>query len=119
MDHTEDVVRGVLKPDGTLELAGRPNLPAGAVEVVVRTPGSRGQDFGEASSTSPPVAERIDVEAGASHHPAEGYGPYLARIRARREAEGFPFRTREEIDAEIEDLRSSEEDRRHEIPHQC
>ena len=37
MSLTETVVEGTLKPDGTLELDERPNLPAGRVRVTVRT----------------------------------------------------------------------------------
>ncbi len=86
MDHAEDVVRGVLKPDGTLELAGRPNLPAGAVEVTIRAvPGI---------STQEEPAPR-----------KESLWEFMQRTRAEREASGEPFRTKEEIDAEIEELR--------------
>ena len=36
MSRTETVVAGTLKPDGTLELDEKPNLPAGRVTVVLR-----------------------------------------------------------------------------------
>jgi hypothetical protein len=47
-----------------------------------------------------------DGKLDEAPRPLEGYGPYLRRVRARREAEGFPFRSKEEIDAEMHDLRS-------------
>jgi hypothetical protein len=79
MNETPNIVRGVLKPDGTLELDERPSLPAGRVEVTI-------------SLLEEPVR-------------SEGYWPYLQRVRAERESAGHKFRTKEEIDAEIEDLR--------------
>jgi hypothetical protein len=36
MNETPNIVRGVLKPDGTLELDERPSMPAGRVEVTIR-----------------------------------------------------------------------------------
>jgi len=36
MSLTETVIEGTLKPDGTLELDEKPNLPAGRVTVVLR-----------------------------------------------------------------------------------
>ena len=36
MSQTETVIEGLLKPDGTLVLDQRPNLPAGRVTVVLR-----------------------------------------------------------------------------------
>jgi hypothetical protein len=80
MNEKSNVVRGVLNPDGTLELDERPSLPAGRVEVTIR-----------------PLP--VDVKG-------EGWWEILQRIRAHREASGYRFRTKEEIDAEIEDLRS-------------
>jgi hypothetical protein len=79
MDDRSIVVLGILKPDGTIELDERPSLPAGRVEVTIR-------------SLEKPVE-------------AEGWWPYLQRVRAEREAAGYPFRTKEEIDAEMADLR--------------
>jgi hypothetical protein len=85
MHETSNVVRGILNPDGTLELAERPTLPAGPVEVTIR----------------PVVAEKK----------GENWFECLQRIRAEREAAGYPFRTKEEIDAEMEDIRDWGEDR--------
>ena len=72
------VLRGVLRPDGSLELASTPELPAGPVEVVLRTvPRPSGENWWE----------------------------YLQRIRAESEASGRAFRSAEEIHAERKDFR--------------
>jgi hypothetical protein len=75
------VVRGTLKPDGRLELDSPPNLPAGPVEVVLR-------------SLSSPAQSRED------------WWEYLQRARA--ESEG-PYRTEEEIEAERQDFRRGDD----------
>jgi hypothetical protein len=80
MNEPSNVVRGILHPDGTLELAERPTLPAGDVEVTIR-----------------PAAKVVT---------GENWLECLQRIRSEREAAGYPFRTKAEIDAEINDLRS-------------
>ena len=75
-------VPGLLKPDGTLEL-GRPvELPPGPVEVTVR-----------------PLAPA-----------SEGTWAVPQRIWAERKALGLPGRTKEEIDAGIQELRDELED---------
>jgi hypothetical protein len=79
MNEPSNVVRGILHPDGTLELAERPTLPAGEVEVTIR----------------PVVAEKK----------SESLIEYLQRTRAELEASGAVFRTKEEIDADIEEMR--------------
>jgi hypothetical protein len=84
MNETSNVLRGILHPDGTLELAERPTLPAGDVEVTIR-----------------PVTKVV---------PGENWLEYLMRIRAEREASGYPFRTKEEIDAEMAEDRDWGED---------
>jgi hypothetical protein len=73
-------VHGTLKGDGTLILAESPALPAGPVEVVIR-----------------PVQ---------SATPGEDWWSYLQRARAGLEAAGHSFRTKDAIDAEIDELRS-------------
>ena len=78
------VVRGTLKPDGSLELDSPPNLPAGPVEVVLR-------------SLSLPT------------HSSEDWWQYLQRVRAELEAAGGPFRTEEAIDQERQDFRVGDE----------
>jgi hypothetical protein len=79
MNETSNVLRGILHPDGTLELADRPTLPAGDVEVTIR-----------------PAARVVT---------GENWLEYLQRTRAELEASGAVFRTKEEIDADIEDMR--------------
>jgi hypothetical protein len=74
------VVRGTLKPDGSLELDSSPNLPAGPVEVVLRSLASSGQS-------------------------GEDWWQYLQRARAELEAAGGPFRTAGNIDKERQDFR--------------
>jgi hypothetical protein len=85
VDHQSITIPGTLNPDGTLELAERPTLPAGPVEVTIR----------------PVVAKRK----------GENWFECLQRIRAEREAAGYPFRTKEEIDADLEDIRDWGDDR--------
>lgn len=74
------VVEGTLKPDGSLEVTDKFDLPPGRVRVTVEV----------LNETSP---------AG------EDWFEYLQRARAEREAAGAVFRTREEIDAEINAMR--------------
>jgi hypothetical protein len=78
------VVRGILKPDGSLELESTPHLPAGPVEVVLR------------SLALPPQS-------------SEDWWQYLQRVRAELEAAGTPFRTAEAIDQERQDFRGGED----------
>ena len=84
MSLTVVVVEGTLKPDGTLELDHKPNLSPGRVTVVLRA----------APQPTPPQ---------------EDWFQHLQRIRAEREASGYPFMNEEETNAHIEWLR--EEDR--------
>jgi len=80
MNEPSNVLRGILHPDGTLELAERPTLPAGNVEVTIR-----------------PVT---------SEAPKETLWEAMQRSRAELEASGHDFfRTKEEVDAYVEDLR--------------
>ena len=80
MSVQEIVVAGTLKPDGTLELDQKPDLPPGRVTVVLRQ-----------ESEAPP--------------PQEDWWQYLQRIRAEREASGYPFMNEAEMNAHIEWLR--------------
>jgi hypothetical protein len=80
----EIVVEGTLKADGTLELDDKPNLPPGRVQVVLRP-------------TQEPAAT------------AEGWWPYMQRLRAELEAAGYPFLSEAEMDARIQWLRDDEE----------
>lgn len=84
MSHSEAIVQGTLKPDGTLELDQKPNLAPGRVTVVVR-------------------------QATPSAPPQEGWWPYMQRIRAEREAAGYHFMNETEMDGHILWLRDDEE----------
>src|SRR5436309_954128 len=79
---TQVVVRGTVTADGTLELAGPVGLPPGPVEVTV-------------TAAPAPQAES----------PAKGWWDVLQEIRAEREARGFAFRSKDEIDADIRQMR--------------
>ncbi len=80
MNAARDVVEGTLKPDGSLELAGRFRLPPGRV--------------------------RVTVEALAEPAPsAVDWFGHLRKARSEREAAGARFRTGDEIDAEVDAMR--------------
>ena len=83
MSLSEIPMEGTLKPDGTLELDAKPSLVPGRVTVVLRQ-----------ETEAPP--------------PQEGWWPYLQRIRAEREAAGYPFMNEEEVNAHIEWLREGD-----------
>ena len=83
MSLTEITVEGTLKPDGTLELDQKPNLPPGRVTVVLRQ----------------------EIEP-ATH---EGWWPYMQRVRAEREAAGYHFMNEAEMEAHLLWLRDDEE----------
>jgi hypothetical protein len=78
------VLRGTLKPDGSLELDNRPDLPAGPVEVVLRSLSSSTQNGGD-------------------------WWQYLQRARAELVAAGRPFRTMEDIEQERREFRSGDD----------
>lgn len=84
MSLTEITVEGTLKPDGTLELDQKPNLPPGRVTVLLR----------QESAPAPPK---------------EDWWQYLQRIRAEREASGYPFMNEEEMKEYIEWLREPDQ----------
>ncbi len=83
MSLQEIVVAGTIKPDGTLELDHKPNLAPGRVMVVLRQ-----------ESAPPP--------------PQEDWWQYLQRIRAEREASGYPFMNEEEMNAYMKWLREGD-----------
>jgi hypothetical protein len=87
MHASQVLVRGTLKPDGTLELDDRPKLPPGPVEVLIRQ--------------QPPA-----------NGGAETWWEYLQRSHAELIAEGQKLRNQEEIDAERARQRSEDEARR-------
>jgi hypothetical protein len=80
MSLSEVVIEGTLKPDGTLELDEKPNLTPGRVTVVLR-------------------------QESESALPKENWWQFLQRIRAEREAAGYPFMNEEELKAHIDWLR--------------
>jgi hypothetical protein len=75
------VVRGNLEADGTLTLDSKPGLPAGPVEVTLR-----------------PLAP--------GRPESRGWLGYLRQARAELEAAGHPFRTKQDIDADLAALRA-------------
>jgi len=81
MTSSTQVVDGMLKPDGTLELHESLRLPPGQVRVTVEAVQGQG----------PPTTD---------------WWSYLERARAELEAEGATFSTGEEINRYIEELRS-------------
>ena len=87
MNTEQILMRGTLRPDGTVVLAQAPPLPAGPVEVLIRALPESGP-------------------------PAETWWEYLQRNRAAMLARGQTFRTREEIDADRARSRSADEERR-------
>jgi hypothetical protein len=84
MSGTTVVVRGVVKPNGTLELEGKPNLPVGSVEVVVRA-------------------------LPAASNTGEDWWQYLQRARRELETMNYPFMNEAEVTAWIEELRADDE----------
>jgi hypothetical protein len=80
----QDEVQGTLIKDGTLVLDRKPVLLPGRVRVTLTFAGE-----------PPPVKE--------------DWWQFLQRARAALEASGHHFRTKEEIDAEIADIRSGDE----------
>jgi hypothetical protein len=77
MSVTEITVQGTLKPDGTLELDQKPSLAPGKVTVVLR-------------------------QESRAPSPKEDWFQYLQRLRAEREAAGYPFMNEAETNAYIE-----------------
>ena len=94
METTEVVVKGTLKPDGTLELDEGPGLPPGRVRARLQT-----------------------LEAPAEGEAMEGETPMdtLERSWADQRARGVAPRAVEEIDAQINKLRDECEERLEEI----
>ena len=78
------VLRGTLKPDGSLELDNPPDLPAGPVEVILRSLSSATENGGD-------------------------WWQYLQRARAELEVAGGPFRTMEDIEHERREFRRDDD----------
>jgi hypothetical protein len=79
------VVRGRVKPDGTLELEGTPELPIGPVEVVVR------------ALPQPSTTEGMD------------WWQYIQAARKELEAMNYPFMNEQEVSAWVEELRADDD----------
>ena len=79
MSPTETVIEGTLKPDGTLELDQKPNLPPGRVLVVLR------------QEIEPP--------------PTEGWWPFMQEARKKMEEAGCHFMDEKEMQVHIDWLR--------------
>jgi hypothetical protein len=84
MSFSEVVIDGTLRADGTLDLDQKPSLPPGRVQVVLR-----------------PAAETPPCQ--------EGWWPYLQRVRAQREANGYRFMDQAEMEAHVQSLRDEED----------
>jgi hypothetical protein len=84
---TTEVLRGVLKSDGSLELEEKPTLPAGPVRVTVES----------------------------LPRTAESTWTTLQRIWDERNAKGVASRSREEIDAGIEEMREESDTQQREV----
>jgi hypothetical protein len=83
MSLSEVVVEGTLKPDGTLDLDQKPSLSPGRVTVVLR------------QESEPPSSK-------------EDWLQHLQRIRAEREAAGYPFMNEAATNAHIGWLREGD-----------
>jgi len=90
MTATSLEVLGTVRADGTLELDQKLTIPPGRVKVRVES-----------------------VEAPAK--PTETLVEFVDRTRSELEAAGHKFRTKEEIDAEIEELRNEWDERLDEL----
>lgn len=84
-------VLGTVCADGTLELDEKLRLPPGRVKV------------------------RVDPAPAPQATPAEGLVEFVDRLRGELEAAGHKFRTKEEIDTELEELRNEWDERDEEL----
>lgn len=83
MSLSEITLQGTLKADGTLDLDQKPNLAAGRVTIILR------QD----------TPQTI---------PAEDWLEHLKRLRAKREANGYPFMNSDQVTTHIDSLRQED-----------
>jgi len=83
MSLNEVVVQGTLKPDGTVELDQKPDLPPGRITVVLRQ------------------EQALPAQ--------EGWWPYLQRVRSAREATGYHFMNEAEMETHLQWLRDDED----------
>jgi hypothetical protein len=79
----EAVIEGTLKPDGTIELDRKPDLPPGRVKVILR-------------------------QEAESQPPLEDWWQFLSRSRRDLERSGVHFLDGAEIDAHVEWLREGD-----------
>ncbi len=86
MNATQILTSGTLKPDGTLELNEKPALAPGPVQVLIRA--------------------QPKMDGGS-----ESWWEFLQRSRAELLAEGYAFRSKEEIDADLSERRNADERR--------
>jgi hypothetical protein len=84
MSQSETVIAGTLKPDGTLELDEKPNLPPGRVRVVLRP----------------------EAELKPPQPLGEDFFQMMEEIWAGQKARGHVPRTEEEVEAERKEMRS-------------
>lgn len=84
MNPNQAVVQGTLRPDGTLELKTKPDLPMGPVEVTIR------------ALAAPPAN-------------GEGWWAFLQRARQELAANGYPFMTDSEVTAYVEEMRADDD----------
>jgi hypothetical protein len=83
------ILQGTVKPDGTLELTEKVNLPPGPVVV--------------------------SVQAVPQPAPGEDLMTFMEKIWAGQRARGHVPRTKEEIDAEINQMRDEWEEHQNEL----
>jgi hypothetical protein len=84
MSHSQIEMTGTLQPDGTLVLDRRPDLPPGKVAVTLRA-----------------VAEAAP--------PTEDWWQMMQRIRAEREASGYPFLSESQMAEHLDALREDDD----------
>ena len=84
MSLIETVIEGTIQPDGTLVLDEKLNLRAGRVKVVLRQ-----------EAEAKPLSEN--------------WWQYLQRVRAEREAAGYPFMNEQEMNAHMEWLHAPDQ----------
>jgi hypothetical protein len=85
MSSTPIVLKGVVKEDGTLELSEKVNLPPGPVQVTVQAA------------------------------PVDDFLARMEKIRADLQASGYVPRSKEEIDAELREMRDEWEEHQLEL----
>ena len=87
MNLTETVIEGTLKPDGTLELDEKPNLPPGRVKVVLQA-----------------------VQRKPSQVLGQGYFRVMQEIRTDQRARGHVPRSTDEVNADRQAMRQELDD---------